>query len=257
VPTYRLVVEYVGTRYAGWQVQPNSPTVQGELLSSLRRLFDEPGLLVAGAARTDAGVHARGQVASFVSPGEWEPRRLRRALNGNLPEDIAVASVEIVPDGFHARRSAIGRVYRYQILTGEVLTPFLAPFVHHFRPPLDPAAMGRAAGHLLGEHDFSAFRAAADVSATRVKRLARSEVTAEGAIIAYTVQGTSFLQHMVRAIAGSLIDVGRGHRPPDWMLQVLRSRDRCAAGPTAPARGLCLESVIYPEAPLLAERSGR
>ena len=246
MPTYRLVLEYIGTRYAGWQVQPTAKTVQGELLSRLRRLFDEPGLLVAGAARTDAGVHARGQVASFVSAREWEPRRLRRALNGNLPEDIAVRSVEIVPDGFHARRSAIGRVYRYQILTGEVLTPFLAPFVHHFRPPLDSAAMQRAALHLQGEHDFSAFRAAADVSATTVKTLERSEVTTEGSLIAYTVQGTSFLQHMVRAIAGSLVDVGRGHRPPEWIAEVLRSRDRRAAGPTAPARGLFLERVLYP-----------
>lgn len=246
MPTYKLTIEYVGTRYAGWQVQPLKPTVQGELLSRLRSLFNEPDLLLAGAARTDAGVHARGQVASFTSSREWEPRRLRRALNGNLPQDIAVASVEVAAEGFHARRSAVGRVYRYQIATGEVLSPFLAPFVHHFRRELSVEAMSAAASLLVGEHDFSAFRASGDVSATPVKTIRRSQAEREGAVIAYTVEGTSFLQHMVRTIAGSLIDVGRGHRPPSWIGEALRSRDRAAAGATLPARGLSLERVLYP-----------
>jgi len=246
VPGYKLTIQYVGTRYAGWQVQAGPPTVQGEILSRLRRLFDEPDLLIAGAARTDAGVHARGQVASFASEKEWAPARLRRALNGLLPDDISVVAAEIAPPGFHARRSATGRIYRYQIATGEILSPFLAPFADHYRSGLDVEAMQRAAACLLGEHDFSAFRAAGDVSATPVKTLRRSDVTREGEIVAYTVEGTSFLQHMVRTIAGSLLDVGRGHRHPEWLAEVLRSRNRALAGPTSPARGLFLDRVLYP-----------
>jgi tRNA pseudouridine38-40 synthase len=249
MPTYKLTLEYVGTAYAGWQVQPSKRTVQGELLALMRRIFDEPGLLLAGAARTDAGVHARGQVASFTSTGEWEPRRLRRALNGNLPGDIAVVEVEIAGDAFHARRSAVGRIYRYQIATGEVLSPFLAPFAHHYRSDLDVAAMSRGASHLLGEHDFSAFRAAGDVSSTPVKTIRRSDLEQEGSLIVYTVEGTSFLQHMVRTIAGSLLDVGRGHRPPEWIAEALRSRDRARSGATLPAKGLSLQKVLYPPGP--------
>lgn len=245
MPTYKLVLEYVGTRYAGWQVQPSQPTVQGELLARIRRLFDDETLLIAGAARTDAGVHARGQVASFSSERTWEPRRLRRALNGHLPPDIAVTSVEIVEDGFHARRSATGRVYRYRIATGEVLSPFLGPFAHHYRRPLSVDAMRSGAALLVGEHDFSAFRAAGDVSTTPVKTIRRSEVALEGSIAVYTIEGSSFLQHMVRSIAGSLLDVGRGHKPPEWIGKALASRDRSAAGATLPAKGLCLEMVHY------------
>jgi len=245
LPTYKLILEYDGTRFSGWQVQPSLPTVQGELLSRLRRLFDEPGLLVAGAARTDAGTHALGQVASFSSGKEWDPVRLRRALNRLLPDDISVAEAAVVPDGFHARRSATGRVYRYQIATGDHLSPFIAPFAHHFHAPLNDAAMAEGASHLLGEHDFSSFRAAGDVSATRVKTIRRSEVARSGALIGYTVEGSSFLQHMVRAIAGTLLEVGRGRRPPAWVKDVLEARNREAAGPTLPAKGLCLDRVLY------------
>src|SRR5882724_3513263 len=249
MPTYKLTLEYVGTRFAGWQVQPDLPTVQGELLARLRRLFDAEDLLVAGAARTDAGVHARGQVASFDSERSWEPARLRRALNGLLPGDISVAEVAMAPPGFHARRSAAGRIYRYQIAVGERLSPFLAPFAHHHRDPLDIEAMARGAECLLGEHDFSAFKAAGDVSTTPIKTLRRSEISIEGDVVTYTVEGTSFLQHMVRTIAGTLLDVGRGHRPAAWVGLVLGSRDRGRSGPNLPARGLILERVLYDGAP--------
>ena len=245
MPNYRLTVEYVGTRFAGWQIQPGLRTVQGELRALLRRLFDQDDLLVAGAARTDAGVHARGQVATLQSDKVWDPDRLGRALNRLLPEDIAVAEAAIAEDGFHARRSARGRIYRYQIATGDHLSPFLAPYAHHHRSALDVAAMAAGAAHLLGEHDFSSFRAAGDLSTSTVKTIRRSEVAQERSVIAYTVEGNSFLQHMVRAIVGTLIEVGRGHRPPEWLAEVLRARDRAAAGPTAPARGLFLEKVLY------------
>ena len=251
MPIYKLILEYTGTRFAGWQVQPGLPTVQGELTARLRRLFDEEDLVVAGAARTDAGVHARGQVASFRSEKEWDPGRLRRALNRLLPEEIGVREASVAADDFHARRSATGRIYRYQIAASEYLSPFLAPFAHHFRSELDVAAMNAGAAHLLGEHDFTSFCAAGDLSGSPVKTFSRSEVALDGDVIAYTVEGTSFLQHMVRAIAGTLIEVGRGHRPPSWIVEVLRECDRAAAGPTAPAHGLFLERVHYDARPSL------
>jgi len=248
LPSYKLVLEYDGTRYAGWQIQPDLPTIQGALLERLRRLFDDADLLVAGAARTDAGTHALGQVATFFSEKAWEPDRLRRSLNRLLPDDICVAGASLVPDGFHARRSAVGRIYRYQIVTGDHLSPFLAPFAHHYRARLDEAAMREGASHLLGEHDFSSFRAAGDTSATPVKTIRRSEIERRGDLIAYTVEGSSFLQHMVRTIAGTLLEVGRGHRRPGWVAEVVAAGRRDAAGPTLPAKGLFLERVLYPEA---------
>lgn len=245
MPTYKLVLEYVGTRYAGWQVQPDLPTVQGELAARLKRLFADENLIVSGAARTDAGVHARGQVASFHAERSWDPEALKRALNRLLPSDIGVLAASLEAEGFHARRSARGRIYRYQMAAGGYLSPFVAPFACHVRSTLDVAAMNEAAALLLGEHDFSSFKAAGDVSATPVKTLRRSEVVVDGALVAYVVEGTSFLQHMVRTIAGTLIEVGRGRRTPSWVGEVLRARSRSAAGPTAPAHGLALERVLY------------
>ena len=137
MPTYKLVIQYDGTAYAGWQVQRGLPTVQGELLGRLRMLCDDPGIKLAGAARTDSGTHALGQVGSFSTAREWEPSRLRRALNRLLPDDIAAEEIEQVDDGFHARRSATGRVYRYQIVSREVIPPFLARYAYHFRSALD------------------------------------------------------------------------------------------------------------------------
>jgi tRNA pseudouridine38-40 synthase len=245
MPTYKLVLEYVGTRYAGWQVQPGLPTVQGELAARLKRLFDDENLIVSGAARTDAGVHARGQVASFQAERTWDPGKLKLALNRLLPSDIGVLAASLEAEGFHARRSARGRIYRYRIASGGYLSPFIAPFAHHVRSSLDVGAMNEGAALLLGEHDFSSFRAAGDVSATPVKTIRRSEVAGEDTLVAYVVEGTSFLQHMVRTIAGTLIEVGRGRRAPSWVGEVLHARNRAAAGPTAPAHGLVLERVLY------------
>lgn len=247
MPTYKLVLQYVGTRYAGWQVQPELPTIQGEVQARLRRLFDDEELQVAGAARTDAGTHARGQVATFRAERVWDPARLRHSLNGLLPGDIAVAEAALRDDGFHARRSATGRTYRYQVGTGEFADPFTEPFVHHHRGSLDAGAMASAASLILGEHDFTSFKSSGDVSHTPVKTIHRSTVEREGLLLVYEVEGTSFLQHMVRTIAGTLLEVGRGRRPAAWMKEVLAARDRTAAGPTLPARGLFLERVHYPD----------
>ncbi len=245
MPTYKLLIQYDGGRYAGWQIQPGLPTIQGELLDRLRRICDDPGLSLAGAARTDSGTHALGQVGTFRSEREWEPRRLRYAINGLLPPDIAVASAEVAPEGFHARRSATGRTYQYRISCSAILSPFVARYAHHHRGPLDLAAMREGALVLTGEHDFSSFKASADVSATPVKTISRCEVVLDAEIVSITVEGSSFLQHMVRTIAGTLLEVGRGRWHPRKVGEILLARQRAAAGPTLPARGLFLMSVTY------------
>jgi tRNA pseudouridine38-40 synthase len=245
VITYKLVIEYVGTGFAGWQVQPSQPTVQGELLRCLRQLFGDAGLRVAGAARTDAGTHAHGQVASFDSDREWEPSRLKRALNRLLPDTIGIVEATHQAPGFHARRSATGRIYKYQMALGECASPFLAPFVHRYHGPVNVPAMEEAARHFLGEHDFTSFKAAGDVSSTSIKEMRRSLIEVNGDLLIFTVEGSSFLQHMVRTMAGSLLEVGRGFRAAGWLEEVIRKKERAAAGPTLPAKGLFLVRVLY------------
>lgn len=249
MPTYKLVVQYDGTRYAGWQIQPERPTVQGELLSRLRRICNQAELRVAGAARTDAGTHALGQVASFATGRDWPPQKLAYVLNRLLPLDISVLSAAPVAADFHARRSATGRVYRYQIACDPVLSPFLAPWVHHTRSPLNLEAMRRGARCFLGEHDFSSFRAAGDVSASPVKTMRSIEIERRSEMITITVEGSSFLQHMVRTMAGTLLEIGRGRWHPSRAEAILEARDRSFAGPTLPAKGLFLVEVLYGESP--------
>jgi len=249
VPNLKLVLEYAGTAYHGWQIQPGVPTIQGTLQRCLAIVLREP-VVARGAARTDAGVHALGQVASVASSKEIDPRRLRRSLNAILPEDIAVREAQVVPDSFHARHSALGRIYRYTVSSGDHLSPFHRQFTAHTFHPLDVEAMDRAARSLVGTRDFSSFKAAGDLSDSPVKDLRSSRVTREGErgeLVVYTVEATSFLQHMVRNIAGTLIEVGRGRILPDRVPEILEARDRRAAGPTAPAQGLMLVEVLYPD----------
>jgi tRNA pseudouridine38-40 synthase len=244
----RLTLEYVGTAYHGWQVQPGVPTIQGTLQEKLAVVLRRP-VAARGAARTDAGVHAVGQVASVVVPEGTDPWRLHRSINALLPDDIAVRRVERVPDDFHARHSARGRVYRYRILQGTAVSPFDRGFAAHVRGDLDVAAMDAAARLLIGTHDFSSFRAAGDVSESPVKEMRAARVAREPGrddLVAYTVEASSFLQHMVRTLAGTLIEVGRGRWTPEDVAAILDARDRRAAGPTAPARGLFLMKVLYP-----------
>ena len=243
----KLTIEYVGTNYHGWQIQPLVPTIQGVLQAALRVALRAP-VIPRGAARTDAGVHALGQVATFTSPDPVDCRRLLRSLNALLPDDIAVRSVEEVHGEFHARHAASGRIYRYQVAEGESLSPFLAAFAAHSRHPLDAAAMDEAAQVLLGRRDFSSFRAAGDLSESPVKEIRSSRVARAGEhgdMIVYTVEANSFLQHMVRNIAGTLIEVGRGRCAVSQMRSILEARDRRRAGPTAAARGRCLMKVLY------------
>jgi tRNA pseudouridine38-40 synthase len=225
------------------------PTIQGTLQEKLAVVLRQPAA-ARGAARTDAGVHALGQVASVVVPPGTDPERLHRSLNALLPDDIAVRRVEPVPDDFHARHSARGRVYRYRILQGTAVSPFDRGFAAHVRGGLDVAAMDEAARALLGTHDFSSFRAAGDVSDSPVKEMRSAWVAREPGrddLIVYTVEANSFLQHMVRALAGTLIEVGRGRWTPTDVAAILAERDRRTAGPTAPARGLFLVRVLYPD----------
>ncbi|HET6372892.1 MAG TPA: tRNA pseudouridine(38-40) synthase TruA [Candidatus Polarisedimenticolia bacterium] len=256
MPNLRLTIEYVGTAYKGWQIQPAAPTIQGVLQDRLRVVLRHPAQ-ARGAARTDAGVHALGQVASVMTPVAVAPERLARSLDALLPADIGIRSVEIVPDSFHARHSALGRIYRYRISTGSHMSPFQKLYAAHVPRRLDVQAMREAAALLLGRRDFSSFKGSEDVSESPVKEIRRSEVAVDpGAdtTLVYTVEASSFLQHMVRNIAGTLIEVGRGRIKPDEIPGILDARDRRAAGPTAPAHGLFLERVLYAD---LAPRDGR
>lgn len=244
MPNLKLTVQYVGTAYFGWQIQPGRPTIQGHLKEALRVLLRED-VMPHGAARTDAGVHALGQVANAPYQGASDPRRLLRGLNALLPPDIRVSRVEPVGDDFHARHSARGRSYRYRIHHGEVCSPFERQLTAWVRAPLDAAAMKRAAALLVGRHDFAAFRGAGDQSRSPLKTIRRSEIAEEDSMIIYTVEADSFLQYMVRNISGTLIEVGRGRIAPESVSDILGSRDRRLAGPTAPPSGLFLVEVLY------------
>ena len=256
--TFKVTLAYDGTDYVGWQRQASGVSIQGLLEDALRAL-DGRDVAVAGAGRTDAGVHALGQVASFSLERSIDVGTLTRALNGHLPQDVRVVSAEAAPDGFHARFDARAKTYRYRIWNGPVASPFERRYVWHIVDPLDVDAMNMAAARLVGEHDFASFQSAGGEAATTVRRVFSSELIREppsignpqsirnpqSAILNYEITGDGFLRHMVRAIAGSLIEVGRRRRAPEWMADVLAARDRSRAGDTAPAAGLFLVSVAY------------
>lgn len=248
MPTYRLVVEYEGSEFAGWQIQAGGEaTVQGELIAAVERVTGEKGRLT-GAGRTDAGVHAEGQVASLEIESEWQPERLLRALNGVLPRQVVVRALATAPADFDARRDATGKRYRYRIWNASMRSPLRSSRFAHIPKPLDVEAMKGAASRLLGEHDFSSFQATGSDVRTSVRCLRRLEVAGEsGGEIHIIAEATGFLRYMVRNLVGTLIEVGQGRRTADSMTSLLEARSRFAAGPTAPAVGLTLESVEYPE----------
>jgi tRNA pseudouridine38-40 synthase len=240
----RLVVEYDGTSLCGWQRQANGPTVQGHLEDALARLLQHP-TRVAGASRTDAGVHARGQVASFRTERAIPLHGIRRGLNSLLPEGIAVREAIEVGDDFHPRFSATGKHYRYTILARPDRSPRWRTRAWHHPEPLDLTAMRAAAELLLGEHDFSAFRAAGCTAATTTRRIDAIDITHAGELVTVDVRGNAFLRNMVRIVVGTLTEVGIGRRPPLQVGEILASRDRTRAGITAPAHGLELIEVRY------------
>ncbi len=241
---YRLLLEYDGTDYHGWQRQPDRPTIQEVLETALATVLRHPARLHA-AGRTDAGVHALGQVATFRSERALEGRELRKALNALTPPDVAVREVSIVPDAFDARRSATSRVYEYRIWNQPWRSPFWHRYTWHVPRSLDLRAMRTAAGALVGEHDFSAFRAADCDSESRTRRVLHSGFTEAENMCTYRIQANAFLKHMVRTIVGTLVSVGIGELAVEDVAEVLRARDRTRAGATAPPQGLSLVAVSY------------
>lgn len=246
MPNFRLTLEYDGRDFAGWQVQPGGQrTVQGALEAAVERVTGR-AVRVIGSGRTDAGVHAQGQVASVRVETRLEPDQLSRALNGVLPADVAVLGAERVPEDFHARHDARSKLYCYRIWNGASPSPLRAPRAWHVARPLDLGAMRPAAQALVGTHDFACFRATGSGAGSSVRTLTRCQLEGEArAEIRLLVEGDGFLRHMVRALVGTLVEVGRGQRPAGSMPAVLAARDRGRAGRTAPAHGLSLVRVDY------------
>ncbi|MBM5812012.1 MAG: tRNA pseudouridine(38-40) synthase TruA [Gammaproteobacteria bacterium] len=239
-------IEYEGSRYAGWQAQPGLLTIQGEIERALARIADHPVAVVC-AGRTDAGVHASGQVAHFDTSALRPPHGWVLGANSHLPAAIALRWATPIESGFHARYSALARSYRYLIVQGRTRPALLHGRVCHLRATLDAERMQAAGRHLIGEHDFSAFRGADCQSRSPIRRVDEIRVVATGPFVVIEVTANAFLHHMVRNISGTLIAVGSGERPPEWVAEVLATRDRRAAGVTAPAAGLYLVSVRYPD----------
>ena len=242
--TFKVTLAYDGTNFAGWQMQAGPRTIQGALEDALLPI-ENRRIVVHAAGRTDAGVHAQGQVVSFSLSSSISTDALLRALNVRLPDDVRVMQVEEAAADFNARFHARRKTYHYAIFTAPVVPPQRRHFVWHVAQRLDLAAMTGAAQMLIGEHDFAAFQAAGgDVISTR-REILVSHIAARGEVVVYEVTGTGFLRHMVRNIVGTLVDIGRERRPIEDMRRVLESRDRALASATAPPHGLTLVSVDY------------
>jgi len=244
----KLTLEYDGAPFVGWQVQPNGPSVQGVLQEAIEKLCGSP-VRVTGAGRTDAGVHARGQVASLEQPRALPLSAWTAGLNAHLPQEVACIRAEEAPPGFDARRWARGKRYVYEIFRSPSRSPLVRGRAWEIRRPLDVEAMRAAALALLGRHDFSAFRAADCPARTTEREVRRFEIEVErlGAseTVRLTVEATAFLKHMVRNMVGTLVEVGHGKRAAGSVSELLARGDRTLAGPTAPPHGLYLEEVFY------------
>ncbi|HEX9049400.1 MAG TPA: tRNA pseudouridine(38-40) synthase TruA [Anaeromyxobacter sp.] len=245
MPVVKLTLEYDGTRYVGWQVQPNGPSIQAEVERALSELHKAPRRVTA-AGRTDAGVHALGQVASFPEERPLPLAAYVKGMNALLPPDVAVRAASVEPDGFDARRSARGKRYRYLVENFETRAPLTRLRAWQLFGPLDVGAMRDAARHLVGRHDFAAFQASDCESAHAVRDVRRLDVVGQaGGRVEVVVEATAFVKHMVRNLVGTLVEVGQGKREAGAMPALLASRDRTKAGRTAPPQGLYLEEVFY------------
>ncbi len=263
--TWKLTLAYDGTAFHGWQVQPGLPTIQGTLAETLQRMTGE-SVLPQGSGRTDAGVHALGQVASFQLEAPIPADRFQLALNRALPSSIRVLAAEIVADGFHARHSAVRKTYEYRIFPHKasseqehICSPMLAPFVWDCPLRFDLDAMQQAAGHVIGTHDFTSFAASdPDLTAreaaaeepdvppsSSIRTLSHSQWTERDGLLLYRVNGSGFLHHMVRNLVGTFVYAGSGRIAPESIPAILAARNRSASGPTAPASGLFLVEVAY------------
>ena len=240
----KLTLEYDGTNYHGWQLQKNADTIQGTLEAALSQIFSE-AVRVRVAGRTDTGVHALGQVASFKTEKPIEYYRLQRALNGLLPRDIVVKQIEEVPETFNPRFDARSRTYRYQIWNHRWPSAIWARYSWYVSFPLDTEAMNQAATLLIGEHDFSSFQGADWVEHNPRRTVLRSEVRQDGEFLVYDVEAHSFLRHMVRNLVGTLVDVGRGALSVEDFVAIFAAHDRTRAGVNAPPQGLFLVTVTY------------
>ncbi len=247
---FKLLIQYDGTDFHGWQVQDNARTIQGELERVIGGLEGSP-VKVAGSGRTDAGVHAEGQVANVKLDRTWTEEKLRNAINGNLWRDIRIVSVEKAAENFHARFSAKGKTYVYRIVNAPVMSPFWRRYALHETRPLDVSRMTMAARLLLGEHDWTAYSSALSESENKVRNVTESEVNsiwdprAGTNVIEFKIRANGFLRYMVRSIMGTLLEVGRGERDSDTIQAALANGDRYLAGQTAPACGLTLVKVDY------------
>jgi tRNA pseudouridine38-40 synthase len=238
----RLTIAYDGTDFCGWQKQLGDRTVQGEVEAALEKLAGKR-IPVVGAGRTDAGVHALGQVASFRTAIDLEDAELLRALSSLLPRDVRVSSVRPAPPGFDARKAAQSKIYEYRILNGANVSPFLFRYVLHFPGRLDFGKMAEAARLFKRKEDFTAF--SSNRLLQPVRRVMRSELRMKGPEITYTIEADGFLRYMVRTIVGTLLEVGRGRVEPQIIEELFAGKKRSLASPTAPARGLCLMKVVY------------
>jgi tRNA pseudouridine38-40 synthase len=237
------IVEYDGTAYAGFQEQPDRPTIQGEMERALARVTREEAKIV-GAGRTDAGVHARGQVVHFVTGWKRSLDELHRAFNAILPHDIAVREVTLAEPDFHARFSAASRQYRYTILNQQVRSPLEGRYTYHYAQALDAAAMDGALRYLTGTHDFASFGQPTQGDST-MREVMHASCVREGNHVKIDLTANAFLRHMVRSIVGTLLLVGKGAIAPSDVRQILQARDRSAGGAPVPAHGLCLVRVNY------------
>lgn len=245
MPTWKLTLEYDGTPFVGWQRQPNGMSVQQVVEDALARLHSGERVRATSSGRTDAGVHARGQVVS-IHPERVLPQvAYERGLNTYLPPAVAVRHVEPAPEGFDARRWARGKRYVYRVLCSRFRSPLRRDRVWQVYRPLDEAAVREAASRLLGVHDFSSFRAADCEAKNAVRELRRLDVVSDGDELVFRLEATAFLKHMVRNLVGTLVEVGLGDRDPASMTALLQARDRRLAGRTAPPGGLCLDEVFY------------
>jgi tRNA pseudouridine38-40 synthase len=241
----KLMIEYDGTNYLGWQVQPKGATLQGIIEEKLGLLTGE-SIQLFGSGRTDSGVHAIGQVAHFKTQSQMDVHSMQRALNSLLPRDIVIQKIGEVGEGFHARRHSKSKIYEYRILNRNLRSAFQRGYAWHIPQKLNLTEVKKATQCLVGEHDFSSFRSAGSPTRTTVRRVIRAEwKRGRDGFIRFEIEANGFLKQMVRAIIGTLVEVGKGKMNAEEFRKILESKDRKKAGPTAPAQGLFLKEVKY------------
>ena len=254
--TFQLLIAYDGTEFHGWQGQPRLRTVQGVLEESARRVCRHDVDLI-GSGRTDAGVHAAGQVASLVTTCSLEPRRLRHALGARLPQDVSIFALREVRSDFHATRSAVSKLYRYRVhnVPGRPVEHLTQRYTYHYWARIDIDSMREAARHLIGTQDFASMTARGGIREDMVRTVLRCDIERRHEEVRFHVEGTGFLYNQVRNMVGTLLDVGRGRWPAEYVREILDAKDRALAGPTVPAKGLCLQWVRYPPELLIPDNA--